>query len=148
MIREDYAKWLARARKHQLAGRPIEAMVCYRRALSSNSYAVQARYRLGEVLRDLGRPEEARAAWLAGLALSPGHLQLLLSLATTARQAGAHVEAVEAYERVLATNPQHAGARIGRALVRVAQGDEAAYAELFTLLGNGAPYRRWDDLTG
>ena len=40
-----------------LTGRAIDAMICYRRALNSNAYAVQARYRLGEVLRGMSGSE-------------------------------------------------------------------------------------------
>jgi len=80
-VRADYGQWLARGWEHQQAGRPIDAMVCYRRALNSNAYAVQARYRLGEVLRDLGRDDEAREAWRAGLSLQPEHVRLQLSVA-------------------------------------------------------------------
>ncbi|HEX5864599.1 MAG TPA: hypothetical protein VF014_10170, partial [Casimicrobiaceae bacterium] len=65
MIREDYGQWLARGWAHQQEGRPIDAMVCYRRALKSNQHAVQAQYRLGEVLQALGRHEEAKGAWRA-----------------------------------------------------------------------------------
>ncbi|TMG92012.1 MAG: tetratricopeptide repeat protein, partial [Betaproteobacteria bacterium] len=146
MIRADYAKWLTRGREHEQVGRPIDAMVCYRRAINSNEHSVEARYRLGQLLRSLGRHGEARAAWLAGLALSPGDERLLLGVAGTARRAGAHSEAIDAYQRILAGNPEHVGARMGVALSRVAQGDEAAYADLSTVLGNGAAYRRWDNL--
>jgi len=146
MIRADYAKWLARGHEHEQAGRPIDAMVCYRRALNSNQHSVEAQYRLGQLLRGFGRHKEARAAWLAGLALSPDDERLLLGVAGTARRAGAHSEAIDAYRRILAGKPEHVGARIGLALSRVAQGDEAAYADLSTVLGNGAAYRRWDNL--
>ncbi|HSS71645.1 MAG TPA: tetratricopeptide repeat protein, partial [Casimicrobiaceae bacterium] len=53
---------------------------------------------------------------------------------------------IDAYQRILAVKPEHVGARVGLALSRVAQGDEAAYADLRTTLSNGAAYRRWDDL--
>ncbi|HTR58099.1 MAG TPA: tetratricopeptide repeat protein [Casimicrobiaceae bacterium] len=146
MIRADYAKWLARGHEYERAGRPIDAMVCYRRAINSNQHSVEAQYRLGQLLRGLGRHKEAHAAWLAGLALSPEDERLLLVVAGTARRAGAHSEAIDAYQRILAGKPEHVGARVGLALSRVAQGDEAAYADLRTVLGNGAAYRRWDDL--
>ena len=81
MIRADYAKWLARGHEHEQAGRPIDAMVCYRRAINSNKHSVEAQYRLGQLLRGLGRHKEARAAWRAGLALSPDDERLLLGVA-------------------------------------------------------------------
>ncbi len=145
-IRGDYGQWLARGRAHQQAGRPIDAMVCYRRALNSNAYAVQARYRLGEVLRDLGRDDEAREAWRAGLSLQPDHLRLQLSLAGAARRAGAHAEAIEIYRRVLADHPQHKGALFRLAVSRLAVGEDGAYEALAEVLGDlGA--RQWELLS-
>ena len=146
MVRADYGQWLARGWEHQKAGRPIDAMVCYRRALNSNAYAVQARYRLGEVLRELGRDDEAREAWRAGLALQPQHMRLQLSLAGAARRAGAHAEAIEIYRRVLADHPQHGGARFGLAVSRLAAGDENAYEGFGKLLGE-LGNRRWEELS-
>src|SRR5215472_12683033 len=136
LMRQDYGEWLARGRAHQEAGRPIDAMVCYRRALNSNAQAVQARYRLGEVLRELGRDDEARATWRAGLALNPDHMRLVMSLAQAARHSGAYAEAIDGYQRVLAAQPEHSGARLGLALTRIAAGDEAAYAGFVALLGD------------
>src|SRR5439155_1227768 len=101
MIRADYAKWLARGHEHEQAGRPIDAMVCYRRAINSNKHSVEAQYRLGQLLRGLGRNKEARAAWRGGLALSPGGERLLLGVAGTARRAGAGFEAIDAFLRIL-----------------------------------------------
>jgi predicted O-linked N-acetylglucosamine transferase (SPINDLY family) len=146
VIREDYGQWLARGWAHQQAGRPVDAMVCYRRALRSNQHAVQAQYRLGEVLSTLGRHEEARTAWRAGLALNPGHLRLLLNLAAWARHRGDYAEAIQTYRRVLAVDPAHSGAQIGVAISRLAQGDEAAYADLGKLLVAAPNFRRWDEL--
>jgi len=145
--RTEYGQWLARGLEHQQAGRPIDALVCYRRALTANAYAVQARYRLGEVLRTLGREEEARSVWRSGLTLQPGHVQLQLSLGAAARRAGEYGEAVAIFKQVLAVRPQHKGARLGLALSRIASGDEDAYADLGRLLEEVTSSRRWDDST-
>jgi predicted O-linked N-acetylglucosamine transferase (SPINDLY family) len=144
-IRADYERWVDRGRAHQKAGRLVDAMICYRRALNSNTYAVEARYELGEVLRDLGLHDQAQVAWRAGLALQPRHVPLLLSLADAARRAGAHTEAMEKYREILALEPDHNGARIGVALSRLLQGDESAYAEMGGRLGT-AGGRRLDEL--
>jgi predicted O-linked N-acetylglucosamine transferase (SPINDLY family) len=146
MVREDYGKWLERGRKHQEAGRPIDAMVCYRRALKSNQYAVQAQYRLGEVLHALGQNEEALAAWRRGLAMNPDHERLLLSYGGAARRAGAHTEALDAYQRLLSAEPRNRRARVGLALTRTASGDAAACEELALLLSDGTEFGRWDEL--
>jgi protein O-GlcNAc transferase len=144
-IRADYERWVDRGRVHQKAGRLVDAMICYRRALNSNAYAVEARYELGEVLRDLGLHDQARVAWRAGLALQPGHVRLLLSLADAARRAGEHAEAIEKYREILAIEPDHNGARIGLALSHLLQGDESAYAEMGGSLAT-AGARRLDEL--
>jgi predicted O-linked N-acetylglucosamine transferase (SPINDLY family) len=142
----DYGQWLERGRRHQDAKRPIDALICYRRALSANPYAVQARFRLGQVLTSLGRDDEAHAIWRAGLSIQPGHILLELCLASAARRAGAHGEAIELYDNILATRPQHKGARLGLALSRLATGDENAYEALAEMLQEVTNDRRWDDL--
>ncbi len=144
--RTEYGQWLARGLQHQQAGRQIDALVCYRRALSANAYAVQARYQLGKVLRNLGREEEARSVWRSGLTLQPGHALLQLCLAGAARRAGEYGEAVEIYRDVLAVRPNHRGARLGFVLSRIANGDEGAYGDLGVLLEEVMSDRRWDDL--
>lgn len=145
-MRADDGQWFARGLEHQQAGRPIDALVCYRRALDSNAYAVQARYRLGEVLHELGRDDEARAVWRAGLSLQPRHARLLLCLAGAARRGGAHAEAIEHYRQVLGVEPDHKGAHIGLALSRLALGDETVYADLARFFGDNSSERRWNEL--
>jgi protein O-GlcNAc transferase len=145
--RTEYGQWLARGREHQGAGRPIDALICYRRALTANPYAVQARYRLGQVLRMLRREEEARDVWRAALALQPGHILLQLSLAASARLAGAYAEAIERYQQVLAGRPQHRGARMGLGLSRLATGDENGYEDLNQVFADDGD-SRWEDFTG
>src|SRR5215470_7804871 len=147
LMRQDYGEWFARGRAHQEAGRPIDAMVCYRRALNSNAQAVQARFRLGEVLRELGREDEARATWRAGLALNPGHLRLILSLAEAARHSGAYAEAIDGYQRVLAAEPEWIRGRFGLALAKIATGDEAGCAEFSALLRGQVLPRHWHEVT-
>jgi predicted O-linked N-acetylglucosamine transferase (SPINDLY family) len=145
-MQEDYGQWFARGRAHQKAGRPIDAIVCYRRALKSNRHAVQAQYRLGEALRDIGHEDEARRAWRAGLALSPEHGGMLICAGEIARRSGAYAEAREAYGRVLAASPGDPEALLGHALSRIGLGEEAGYAELGSTLATGAPRPRWDEL--
>ncbi len=145
-MQEDYGQWFARGRAHQKAGRPIDAIVCYRRALRSNRHAVQTQYRLGEALRDIGREDEARRVWHAGLALAPAHGGMLRCAADVARRSGAYDEAHDAYGRILAARPGDPEALVGDALSRIGLGDEAAFAELERILASGASQPRWDDL--
>ena len=145
-MQKDYGEWFARGRAHQKAGRPIDAIVCYRRALRSNSHAVQAQYRLGEALRDIGRNDEARRAWRTGLALAPAHGGMLICAATAARRAGAYDEARDAYGRVLVARPNNPDALVGYALSRIGLGEEAAYAELGHIFTAGVVNPRWEEL--
>ena len=144
--RTEYGQWLARGREHHDAGRLIDALICYRRALNANPYAVQARLRLGEVLRSLGREEEARGVWRAALAVQPGHIMLLLRLAGADRRAGAYGEALERYREVIAGHPVHKAARLGLVMTRLASGDEDAFTELEAVLPSAATDERWDEL--
>ena len=146
MLDADYGEWLARGQAHQQAGRPIDAMVCYRRALKANRHAVQAHFHLGEVLHALGSDDEARAAWRQAITWQPRHVPSLFFLADAARRAGAAADAAEAYRRVLAIEPHHASARSGLVLALLAQGDEAALPELTRQLASGATFDRFDEL--
>ena len=147
VMRGDYAQWLAHGRRHQEAGRPIDAMICYRRALQSNPRGAEARCLLGEVWHELGRDDEARAEWRRGLELSPGSPPLLLRLARVASLAGAYGEAMETYRRMIAADPQHHRVGLAFALSQIAQGDEVGYAELRACLGAESPFRLWNELT-
>jgi len=144
-IREDYEQWLARGLAHQQARRPIDAMLCYRRALKSDARSAQVHFQLGEVLHELGRDGEAAAAWSAGLALAPAHAGLLLRTASAARRAGKHREAIEALQRALASEPGNGPAREMLALARIEAGDETAFAELRALVTDGV-FGRWEEL--
>ena len=116
MLDADYGEWLARGQAHQQAGRLIDAMVCYRRALKANRHAVQAHFHLGEVLHTLGSDDEARAAWRAAITWQPKHLPSLFFFADAARRAGAAADAAEGFRRV------HGSRRLGPGCSRAASG--------------------------
>ena len=63
MATSDHAEWLQRGRTHARAGRPIDAVLCFRRAAYANPREVDARFHLGEMLWQLGMSDEAIAAW-------------------------------------------------------------------------------------
>ena len=135
---DDSAEWLARGEAQRKAGRPVDAMLAYRRALRSKEHAVQAHFHLGELLHDVGRDAEAFAAWRAALTQQPEHVPSLLAFAAAMRRSGDFAEAARACRRVLACEPQHVGARVELALAKLPQGDAAAYSELATLLRDDA----------
>ena len=122
--------WLVRGQAHQRAGRTVDALLCYREALAADRYAVQARFHLGEVLRELGRDGDAFDAWHTVLTLQPRHLPTLLAFGAAARRIGKTVESAEAFRRAVTFEPQSREARHGLALTRLAAGDAESYAEI------------------
>ena len=65
------AQWMARGREHQAQARPVDAMLCYRRALRAMPALAEAHLHLGEVLWQLRRPDEAIDAWREAVRLAP-----------------------------------------------------------------------------
>ncbi len=81
MATPEYAQWLARGRTHQWEGRPVDAMLCYRRALRAEPRAADPRFHLGEVLWQLGRIPAAVSTWREATEITPDHLAPQLALA-------------------------------------------------------------------
>lgn len=145
MIEAEYGEWLARGHAHQVAARPIDALLCYRRALKSNRNAVQVHFHLGEVLRDLGRREEALAALRTALTWQPKHLPSLLALGDMLRTT-APAEAFGYYERAASLDPSSLAAAQGLALCSLALNDEGACSRLAPLVDRGTSFHAWEDL--
>jgi len=149
MIDAAYGDWLARGQAHQRSGLPIDAMLCFRQALTINRHAVVAQHHLGEVLGSLRQRAEAIEAWRAALAMQPQHLPSRLALATELFRSGAHAEALVQYRQALAIEPHNAEARMGAALTALAKGDEdrdhvgATAGALIMEDGAAVP---WDDV--
>ena len=59
----ESADWLARGRTHQWEGRPVDAMLCFRRASRADPRAPDPLFVLGEVLWQFGRVPDAVASW-------------------------------------------------------------------------------------
>ena len=68
----ESADWVARGRAHQWEGRPVDAMLCFRRASRADPRAPDPHFVLGEVLWQLGRLPEALAAWREAARLDAG----------------------------------------------------------------------------
>ncbi len=137
MIDAAYGDWLARGVAHQRAGATIDAMLCFRQAISVNRHAVLAQFHLGETLSALRMPQEAVDAWSAALAMQPRHVPTLLALAGELRRAGVHAEAIVRYRKALEVEPANTAAREGLALSTLALGDDRAFADLASLLAGG-----------
>ena len=100
MAASEYADWLQRGRTHMWAGRPIDAVLCFRRAAHENARDVDARFHLGEMLWQLGQTDAAIAAWRDAARIDSRFLAARLALAESllsrADYAGAQAAATEA----------------------------------------------------
>ena len=116
------------------AGRPIDAVLCFRRAAHANPRDADARFHLGEVLWQLGLSDEAIAAWRDAAQIDSRFLAARLALAESllarADYAGAQAAAGEA----LALAPLELRARASHGAAAAALGDRGALARLVRLL--------------
>jgi predicted O-linked N-acetylglucosamine transferase (SPINDLY family) len=105
------ADWLKRGREHQLGGRPVDAMLCFRRAVREAPNTLEPRFRLGEVLWQLGRLPDAIACWREAAEIAPDHPAAQMALAEALLGTGDADSAREFAERRLAHRPRDARAR-------------------------------------
>ncbi|MDH5288066.1 MAG: tetratricopeptide repeat protein [Betaproteobacteria bacterium] len=84
----DYADWLQRGRAHQWQGRPVDAMLCFRRAAALAPDAADPRFLLGEVQWTLGAVTGAVEAWRDAVRIDPAHLASQLALAEASMALG------------------------------------------------------------
>jgi len=110
MATAEFEQWIARGRAHQGEGRPIDAMLCYRRALRADARAPAALFHLGEVEWQLGRFGDAIAAWREALRLHPGTLAPAQALAEALLSTGDPAGAAKAAAQVLVLAPTDARA--------------------------------------
>jgi len=112
-----YAEWMVRGRNHQLEGRPVDAMLCFQRAMREDRHAVDARFHLGEVLWQMGRLPDAIVCWRDAARIAPEHRPAQMALAEallgTGDAAGARTVAATVAAR-------HARNQRSRAIVAVA----------------------------
>ena len=103
--------WFAIGRKHQWSGRPIDAMLCFRRAIAERPRLADARFHLGEVQWMLGLVDGAKASWTEAMRHSPRHLASRLALAEASLNSGDAAGAKAAAEGALALAPNDARAK-------------------------------------
>ena len=126
----EFAEWFKRGRAHQVEGRPVEAQACYVRAIRLAPAAADVRFRLGEVLWQLGRLPDAVAAWEDAARLAPRHPASMLALAEAHLGLGDLAAAHEAGQRAFELAPAEPRA-VGIAALTTAMrareaGDDAA----------------------
>ena len=101
----ESADWVARGRAHQWEGRPVDAMLCFRRASRADPRAPDPHFVLGEVLWQLGRLSEALAAWREAARLDASFLAPRQALAEALLAAGDAATALSMAEQVIALAP-------------------------------------------
>ena len=135
----DYADWLQRGRAHQWQGRPVDALLCFRRAASLAPQAADPRYLQGEVLWGLGAVAGAVEAWRDATRVAPAHLASQLALAEAAIALGDLDGALAAATAARDLAPDDAGARTLYAVASYAlKRDPAMLDELALVLVSGA----------
>ncbi|MEP6656400.1 MAG: tetratricopeptide repeat protein [Betaproteobacteria bacterium] len=102
MTRDDYAHWLELGRAHQAEARPVDAMLCYRRAVRGHPQGADAHFHLGEVLWQLGRMSQAIGAWRDAVSVGPDGLAAHLALSEACLAVGDFTQAETAAERASA----------------------------------------------
>ncbi|MGE5667452.1 MAG: tetratricopeptide repeat protein [Betaproteobacteria bacterium] len=117
-----YAEWLARGRAHQAEDRPVDALLCYRRALRELTGGVDAWFHIGEVSWQLGNPDDAIAAWRKACESAPGHARSCHALAEAHAAAGELDASEAAARRAMALLPSEGRAAMLAALLVVARG--------------------------
>jgi predicted O-linked N-acetylglucosamine transferase (SPINDLY family) len=120
MAAVPYREWLARGLEHQKQNRPIDAMLCYERAVRAAPQAVDPRFHLGEVLWQIGRLADALNAWREALRVAPQNIHVLLPLAEALLAAGNAGDAHEITARALAVAPDEPRAQLLDGVARLA----------------------------
>ena len=128
MTAEASAEWLARGRKHQSQDRPADAMLCFRRAVREDPQSAKARFRLGQVLWQLGRQADAIAVWRDATQTSSKSPRTRQALAEALITTGDVAGAKDVAESLLQSNPNDAWARAITAVAALSETDDEAAA--------------------
>ena len=111
---KESAEWIERGRSHQWEGRPVDAMLCFRRASRADPAAPAPYFVLGEVLWQLGRLPDAVSAWREASRLAASYLAPWQAISEALLATGDGSGAREAAERVLSLAPGNARAAVDR----------------------------------
>jgi predicted O-linked N-acetylglucosamine transferase (SPINDLY family) len=122
----EVADWIARGRTHQDEGRPVDALLCFRRASRADPRAPDPYFVLGEVLWQLGRLPEAVGAWQEAARIDPAYLAPWQAISEALLATGDEAGARDATERVLALSPGNARARLILGIARLGSDPAAA----------------------
>ena len=142
MAGPDYAEWLQRGRVHMWEGRPIDAVLCFRRAAQADARGADARFHLGEMLWQLGLSDEAVAAWRDAARTDVRFLAARLAVAEALLSRGDYAGAMVSAREALAIAPTEFRAQASHAAAAAALGDHAALEALAKLLSQNPDFAK------
>ena len=134
MTAGGHADWLQRGLVHARAGRPIEAVLCFRRAIKDNAQVAQARFHLGEALWQLGMADEALQSWRESATADERFVAPRLALAEALLARSDYAGARAAAAAALTMAPGDVRAQESHAAAAAALGDAAALHAFAKLL--------------
>ena len=129
MATNAFADWVLRGRAHQQAGRPADALPCFRRAAREDPRSPLPLFHLGEALWQLRLADDAQRAWQASASLDLAFTPPRLALAEAALTRGDFAAALAAAREASAATPDDARAWLTQAVAGAALGDPAAFAD-------------------
>jgi len=133
-----YVDWLQRGLGHMNAGRPIDAILCFRRAMAAESAttagAADVRFRLGEALWRLGRVDEAIQSFRDAARADARFAAPRMALAEAELGRGDYAAAQTAAAEALALAPAEVRAQAAHSVAAAALGDSTALPKLATSL--------------
>lgn len=139
--------WFLRAREHERAFEPHEAVACYRRALERDPEFASAWTNLGSLLAEAAELDSARDAFDQALSIDPEQTEAQTNLAELALRQGDVEVAIAGFRAALRSAPDYAEAHYGlaRALLRVGgQAQALAHLERFRDALSATPVAKSD----
>ena len=138
MISTVAADWIAHGRSHQWQGRPVDAMLCFRRAVREAPQAYEPRFHLGEVLWQLGRLPDAIACWRECVTIAPDQRAAQQALAEALLGTGDDGGARACATRLLQLDPADSRARAIAAVASFPSTPDESAAAIVEALGRDA----------
>ena len=134
MAASVYADWLQRGRVHMAAGRPIDALLCFRRAAKENARGADSRFLQGEALWQLGLIDDAIRAWRDAAQVDATFLAARQALAEGLLAQGDYAGARSAAAEALTIAPADLRMQAAHAVASAALADAASFERCATEL--------------
>ena len=91
-------------------GKPNEAVLAFKKAISINPNNAEAYNNLGNVHKDQGKLEEAIIAYTKAISVKPAYADAYNNLGNALKYQGKFSEAIDAYNKTLSIKPDYAEA--------------------------------------